>query len=31
MRHCVEEEFAGKEKFIVLNLNAVDEGQKAAQ
>lgn len=30
-RECVKEEFAAKEKFIPLNMNAIDAGRKAAQ
>lgn len=30
VKHCVMEEFAGKEAFITLNMNAVEEGRKAA-
>jgi len=30
-RECVKEEFAAKEKFIPLNMNAIDEGRKAAE
>jgi 2-oxoglutarate ferredoxin oxidoreductase subunit gamma len=30
-RECVREEFAGKDKFIPLNMSAIDEGRKAAE
>ena len=30
-RECVREEFANKDKFIPLNMNAIDEGRKAAE
>jgi 2-oxoglutarate ferredoxin oxidoreductase subunit gamma len=31
LRECVKSEFSKKEKLISLNLEAVDEGAKAAQ
>jgi hypothetical protein len=31
LRNCVKEEFSGKAKLIPLNMQAVDEGQKAAK
>ena len=31
LRHCIHEEFVGKNNFLSLNLNALEEGKKAVE